>query len=111
MLRAEGLSRLGDKAREILEENYIPSPSISRHTERETKRHEEIILGEEKGFLKQKLFKRLIQQALFSGFITGTGVCLIFFLIYDKDREDGRRGRRIEEKILLGWDLRLMSCF
>jgi uncharacterized membrane protein YsdA (DUF1294 family) len=34
------------------------------------------------------------------------------FLIYSKDKEDGRRGRRrIEEKLLLDWYLRLMSFF
>lgn len=34
-----------------------------------------------------------------------------YFLIYDKDKEDGRRGRRIEEKILLDWYLRLKFFF
>jgi hypothetical protein len=61
-LKAEGLSRLGSKAREILEETCIPSQSLSIHTERRTKRKREekrrLFLGGE-GILKTETIQKV----------------------------------------------------
>jgi hypothetical protein len=95
-LKAEALRRLGDKTGEIWEE-ICPSFLISFHTHRERgtkkKRRDYPWFGE-RIFKKQKLFKRLIQQALFKWFYYWEGsLPFLFFLIYDKDRE-GREKRK-----------------